>query len=92
MNACTCHKSIAHAQTHTQILHACIEYQEKDMHTRTHSWNTYTLAYLLAAVIENTFCSLTMIQSSLHPRRGNSHSSWKTLSVKHSAQLACMEH
>ena len=46
------------------------------MHTRTHSWITYTPAYLLAAMIENTFCYLTMMQSSLHQRGGNSHSSW----------------
>ena len=79
------HVHAARAQMHTQILHAGIEYQEKDMHTRTHSWITYTHVYLLAVIIENTFCYFTMIQ-------GNSYSSWKTLRVKYSAQLAYMQH
>ena len=48
------------------------------------------LAYLLAAVIENTLCYLTMIQSSLHQKGGKSCSSWK--SFKHSAQVAYTQH
>jgi hypothetical protein len=60
------------------------------MHTRTHAWITYMLAYLLAAVIENTLCYLTMIQSSLHQKGGKSCSSWK--SFKHSAQVAYTQH
>jgi hypothetical protein len=40
------------------------------MHTRTHSWIIYTPAYLLAEVIENTFCYLTKMQSRLHQRGG----------------------
>jgi hypothetical protein len=60
------------------------------MHTRTHSWITYMLASLLAVVIENTFCYLTMIQ--LIKPASKRHSSWKTLRVKYSAQLAYMQH
>ena len=44
--------------------------RKKDMHTRTHSWITYTLAYLLTAVIENTFCYLTMITVKPASKRG----------------------
>ena len=52
-------------------MHSIPECHHKDMRTRTHSWITYTLAYLLAVVIENTFCYLTIEEGGIptHPGR-----------------------